>query len=423
MSENIKISIFNSKDIEGGAAVSAFRLYQGLKKIGGIDASYIVNNKKTDFNDVISAETKFQKLFCNLVGVIDKIPLMLYYNRQKSTWSNNYFPNIFLSSYLDRASYDIANVHWIGGGFFPVYMLNKIGKPLVFTLHDSWIFTGGCHLPLNCDNFIKGCGKCPQLNSNSKYDLSRLNLNKKHEVLSKIKRKIFVCPSNWLSKIASKSSVLKDFDIRVIPNGIDINSFRQIEKEVARKILGIDLNKKIILSGAKNFISDKIKGYSLFINSINLFLDKINDSQNYEIILFGASKPVNNVELRLKTNYISYLYDEVSLRLLYSAADIMVVPSITENLPNTIMESLACGTPVVAFNIGGISDLVDHKINGYLASPFDENDLVNGMLWILSSDEKHYLNISNNCKTKIIKGFSLNDQSYSYLSLFKELLK
>jgi glycosyltransferase involved in cell wall biosynthesis len=187
---------------------------------------------------------------------------------------------------------------------------------------------------------------------------------------------------------------------------------------MAREIWNLPKDKKLILFGAMNATSDINKGFKELQDSISKLTINVNE---VELVVFGSSKPATSQGFGFKTHYLGYVYDDVSLTALFSAADVMVVPSIQENLSNSIMESLSCSTPVVGFNIGGNSDMIVHKETGYLANPYDINDLASGIDWILGS--KSYLKIAQASREKILKEFDSVIVAQKYIDLYQEVIK
>ena len=228
-----------------------------------------------------------------------------------------------------------------------------------------------------------------------------------------------ITPSKWLAECAKKSSLFKDRCIEVIHNGLDLNLFKPIDKTTAREIWDLPINKKLILFGAMSATSDHNKGFDLLYKSLKQLAGKW--SGKTELIVFGASEPENLPDFGLPVHYLGHLHDDVSLSLLYSGADVMVVPSRQDNLPNTVVESLACGTPVLAFDIGGMPDIVDHKLNGYLAKPFDTSDLAAGINWVLSDDARHK-EICLKAREKAMACFDIEKVARQYAELYMEVL-
>jgi glycosyltransferase involved in cell wall biosynthesis len=281
-----------------------------------------------------------------------------------------------------------------------------------------WAFSGGCHYDGECERYIEKCGSCPMLGSSKVNDLSRRIWKRKKRAWKDIDLTI-VSPSTWLADCAKKSSLLKDRRVEVIHNGIDLNIFKPLQKEQARNILGISQDKKIILFGAMSATSDRRKGFKHLEKALSK-LETMDHSQ-YMLVVVGASEPQNPLQFGFECLYAGRMYDDVTLSLLYSAADVFVAPSVQENLANTVVESLACGTPVVAFDIGGMPDLIEHKNNGYLAKPFEPEDLARGIEWILE-DEERKNRISQKAREKAVECFEIKKVAKQYLKLYKEVL-
>jgi glycosyltransferase involved in cell wall biosynthesis len=268
-------------------------------------------------------------------------------------------------------------------------------------------------------NYTNSCGTCPQLHSNKEKDLSRWIWQRKAKAWQDLNLTI-VTPSHWLAKCAASSSLLKDIRIEVIPNGLDTKQYKPIEKSVARSILGLPEDKQLILFGAVSATSDPRKGFN-FLQSALQNLSQSGWGKQVEVVIFGASQPKNLPELGLKSHYLGRLNDDISLSLVYASADLFLAPSVQDNLPNTVMESLACGTPCVAFDIGGMPDMIDHQQNGYLAKHFDIEDLARGIAWVLG-DEERLRKLGINGREKVEQNFTLEIQANNYLSLYQDLI-
>ena len=411
----MKILIVNSTENQGGAAKAAKRLYESLL-ICNVKATYLVNTKQSSDFRIISTKTKKDKLFKFLSQQLDQLPLRKYNgSRVGSIFSpNNTF---FTSSTLKRINSinpDIIHLHWVNHGMINIKDLIKLKKPIVWTMHDSWLFTGGCHLPNKCQKYIKECYECEVLGSNVHKDLSNKIFRIKQYIFDQLDMNI-VSPSNWLGLKAKRSILLKKQSISIIPNPIDTKLYCPTEKNIARKLLGLSSQKKIILFAASSATSDLNKGFHNLHAAINkLKLD------NILLVVMGGHKPQKNQNFNFPIKYLGEFSDEVSIKLIYNSADVTVVPSLSENLSNTIMESLSCGIPTVAYNIGGNSDMIDHKNNGYLSTPYDPSNLAKGIEWILNND--NYSQLSSNARIKVVNNFDHMIVSKKYINLYREIL-
>jgi glycosyltransferase involved in cell wall biosynthesis len=413
----MKILIVNTYDILGGAARAAYRLHRSLLS-AGIDSKMLVQTKKSDDYTVIPVygSNKIGKAFSLIGPTLDQIPLKFYKNRIKTPFSPACLPFSKAIEKIKEINPDIVHLHWIAGGMIKIEDLAKINKPIVWTLHDNWAFTGGCHIKWSCEKYTNSCGACPVLGSIKEYDLSKKGWIRKNKVFKNINM-IIATPSQWLYDCSKKSSLLKDKRHKVIPNPIDVDLFKPVDKSISRKIWNLPQDKKLIAFGAVSATSDINKGFK----ELSEALYKIADKKNIELVVFGSSQPKNPPDFGFKTHYLGHLHDDVSLVTLYSAVDVVVVPSLQENLSNTIMESLACGTPVVAFNVGGNSDMIEHLKNGYLAKAFDIDDLRNGIEWVLNTP--NYDELCKNAREKVLREFDSKIVAKRHIELYEEVLE
>jgi glycosyltransferase involved in cell wall biosynthesis len=398
----MKILLINTNDISGGAAKAANRLHNALRK-QGIDSFMLVQKKQTNDSTIIGAKSNlFFKGINFLRGKVDALPKKLYPNRKRVPWSINWLPNPFLIKTIKEINPDIIHLHWINNGFISIKDLkriSKLGKPIVWTLHDSWAFTGGCHIPYDCKRYKRECGSCPLLNSKKENDLSRKVYERKKKVYENIDFNI-VTPSTWLADCARQSTLLNNKNITVIPNIVDENEFKPLDRNKVRKELKLSNKKKYILFGAMAATIDKNKGFDLLVESLKHFEEK----DNVELLIFG-----NNEELEIDLNIEYRTFGRINntefINKLYSASDVTVVPSRSENLPNIVLESFASGTPVVGFKVGGIPDIIKHKESGYLAKAFDSKDLAEGIKWCIE-DTKRNEEISKYAREYALENYS-----------------
>lgn len=417
----MKILHVNTNDIEGGAARAANRLHKGLLQ-KNIYSRMIVNNKKTDDFTVITLNTnKLERIKTKIRLFLDEKLKSIYFKRLKVTWSCNLFCNKSLVNFINKSNFDIVHFHWINASMLSIKDIKKINKPIVWTMHDMWPFTGGCHYSDNCVLYKEDCNKCKQLSNKKDTFLSGCILKEKYSSYKK-KSIVYVTPSEWLEKCSKESFLLKNSNIKVIPNGIDLKIFKKLDKNFCKKILNLDLSKKYILFGAMTSTSDKRKGYDLLKRALSFFKEKFYlKDKDIVLLVFGANKPQNNENLPFDINYLGQISDDITLNIIYNSADVFIAPSREDNLPNTIVEALSCGVPCVAFNVGGMIDLIEHKNNGYLAEPFNIEDLAEGINFVLE-DENRWNNLSENALNKAQKDYNINDISDKYIDLYKKIL-
>ncbi len=383
----MKIVTVSATDRIGGAGIAAYRLHQGLRQ-AGLEAEMLVMKK-------VSADPSVHRLsfhlgrrgrlFRRLAATRHRRQLARHRRQSGSGyWSLNGF-DYPMARVINGFRADVVHLHWLGDNYLPIEQFAKIRSPVVWTLHDMWAFTGGCHSADDCQNYQADCGHCPQLLHPAADDISARISRRKQRVWADIPITI-VCPSQWLADCARQSRILKDKRIEVIANGIDANQFKPLDKNSARQAFNLPLDKKLILFGALGGASDPRKGFIYLRDALRYLPEGARDrpsKSDMEVVVFGAAQ-AESLDICLPAHQIGYLSDSASMCLLYSACDVFALPALQENLPNTLMESLACGTPCVAFDNGGVGDLVQHKRNGYLARLKDSADLAQGIQWALA---------------------------------------
>ena len=409
----MKVLIVNTHDIQGGAARAANRLHKGLLA-HGIDSQMLVQTKSGQDFRVLAPQTKLDKVKAKIRPFIDRIGLSKYKNRTQTLFSRGISGDRNLVDQINALKPDIVHLHWINEGFLSIKDIARIKAPIVWSLHDMWPFTGGCHYDEWCGAFVKGCGRCKVLGSDKANDLSSKVFSVKQKAYANANITV-VGLSNWLAEEARKSRLFADKPIVNLPNPIDPEEFGPINKIFARQLFGLPADKKLILFGAMSATADPRKGFSQLAGALEQL------SSDYELVVFGSEEPRTPQGFKQKAHYLGMLNDNVSLKALYNAADVMVVPSLQENLSNAIMESLACGTPVVAFDIGGNSDMITHQQNGYLAKPFDANDLATGIAQHITESDKicSSQQISADTHTR----FAVNAVIPRYIDLYKSIVE
>lgn len=411
----MKILHLSTSDIDGGAARAAYRLHKGLQSME-VSSQMLVRAKSSIDKSVIAEKT----LMTKLGPPSSNLPLKLYSKRPKTRFAAQWFPDI-LAPKVSQINPDIVHIHWICNGFLQIETLSKFNKPLVWTLHDMWPFTGGCHYTEECDRYRDSCGACPQLKSNKNQDLSRWVLQRKKKAWKPINLTV-ISPSIWLADCAKSSSVFKDVRIEVIPHGLDLEKYKPIEMSIARSLFNLPLNKQLVLFGASpGTTGDFRKGFQ-FLQPALKSLSQSGWEDKIELVVFGDSQPEKPLDLGFKTHYLGQFHDDISLALVYSAVNVMVVPSIQEAFGQTASESLACGTPVVAFAATGLKDIVTHQQDGYLAKPFEIEDLAQGIVWVLEESYR-YKTLRIQARKKAEQEFSFELQTKRHLSIYTELIK
>jgi glycosyltransferase involved in cell wall biosynthesis len=402
----------STSDIDNGGARAAYRLHKGLQSIG-CDSQMLVRAKFSS-DPSICAE---KSILTKFGPPASDIPLWFYPKSSYEMFSVQWFPDV-LASKVDQINPDIINLHWVCNGYLQVETLAKLKKPIIWTLHDMWPFTGGCHYVQDCDKYKDSCGACPQLESNRDFDLSRWVWNRKIRALKKV-NPIIVTTSQWMADCARQSSLFKNFRVETIPLGLDTTTYKPINRKFARELLNLPQDKQLILFGAIGATTNNRKGFQLLLPALKM-LSMDGWENRLEIVIFGSSDPEHSVDMGFKSHYLGYVRDDILLAAIYSAADVMIVPSVQEAFGQTAIEAMSCGTPVIAFNSTGLRDIVDHQQNGYLVTPFEVADLATGIAWALS-DHERYEKLSAYARKKALQEFSTNIQSSRYLSLYEDI--
>ena len=378
----MRVLIINTSERIGGAAIAANRLMDALRN-NGIQAKMLVRDKQTDNITVISLKKSLWSIW---QFVWERIVI----------WKANHFKqhNLFavdiantgtdITTYPEFKEADIIHLHWINQGMLSLKDLKKIlqsGKPIVWTMHDMWPCTGICHHARECDNYHKECHHCPYLyNGGAKKDLSHQTFKKKKE-LYQLSPITFITCSQWLKERAGQSALLDQHPIVHIPNPIKTNLFTPRNKVEARQKCNLPTDKKLILFGSVK-ITDKRKGIDYFIESCKILAEKHPELvNNLGVAVYGKESEQLKSLVPFQVYALDYISNEKELVNVYNAVDLYVTPSLEENLPNTIMEAMACGIPCVGFNVGGIPEMIDHLHNGYVADYKSAEDFANGIHW------------------------------------------
>jgi len=415
----MRVTLLNTYDIVGGAAIAAYRLHNALR-MHCVNSTMIVQRKIGHGQNVYGAASSVGKAMGLIRPYWDSLPNRFYKQRGQTLFSVGTTGAPDLLSRVAITSPDIVHLHWISNGFVSIRQLPKIERPLVWTLHDMWAFTGGCHYNDDaCPRYMEKCGSCPVLGSRCEWDLSRHVWRQKRRAFSLIKSLTIICVSRWLSAEAERSSLFSGRNIFNIPNPIDTTIFRPIDRKMARSLWNIPLDTPVIAFGAPG-ITSKRKGYDLLLTAIRSL-----KRTDVHVIIFGAeadSSFSTNSQVDLPVYYIGPLHDDISLVTLYNVADVMVVPSRVEAFGQTASEAMACGTPVVAFGYSGLIDIVEHRLNGYLAEPYQPDDLAAGIQWLLA-DSTRWKSLSNAARKKVVQEFDYAVVARRYVELYNNILK
>jgi len=370
---------------------------------------------ETDF--VVPANKgKLKQKLGNFRFALEKLTFLPYESSKEIRFQYSY-PNIGqdISTLSAIQEADVINLHWINKGYLSFRSLRKLfqlGKPIVWTLHDMWAFTGGCHYAGECSNYQQSCGNCFYLKNPKPKDISALTWAKKQDIYKKGNLHIVTC-SEWLANVARSSSLLSNTSVQSIPNTLDT----QIFKPESNKKNG----KYTILFQSMN-INDKRKGLKYFLEALQIIETSHPDiAKQMELLIFGKNTASAIDDLSYTTSYLGVLKEQKDIAAAYNKSDIFVIPSLADNLPNTIMESLACGVPVVGFETGGIPEMVDHLVNGYIAQQKDAKALAEGIIWTISNKER-YDTLSKAAVAKVHTAYTQKIVASKYIQVYKSIL-
>jgi glycosyltransferase involved in cell wall biosynthesis len=419
----LKILHISAADNGGGAARSAYRLHDGLRRSGQNSRMYVLDKFSSDpwVTQFHSSPGRIKWLARNA----RRLRLHLAYRRYVKTAppEQTFFSEDRTPFYVDACRQmpeaELINLHWVAGfldlGAF--FGSPSSTKPLVWTLHDMASFTGGCCHAIGCDRFTRQCGACPQLGSSDEGDLTRDVWRRKRKYYAALNPDRFhiVTPSRWLGEEVGRSPLLSRFPRSVIPYGLDTDVFQARDRRFSREVLGIPQDAKVMLF-VSNGLHVHLKGFRHLIGAV----DGMEPSDGIFLLClgFGTSPTLD----RFPHLHITSLKDDRVLSMVYSAADVFVLPSLADNLPNTMLESMACGTPVVAFAAGGIPDGVRPGVTGLLAKTGDAAELRAAILELLGNDAKR-AEMSASCRRIALQEYALDVQTSRYVELYVDMVK
>ena len=415
----MRVLIINTAERIGGAAIAASRLMDALRN-NGIKAKMLVRNKQTERVTVVSLKKSWWRIWQFLWERL----VILTANRFSK---HNLFAVDIANTGTDITSLpefrqaDVIHLHWINQGMLSLTDIRKIlesGKPVVWTLHDMWPFTGICHYAGNCDKYKTQCQQCEQLLHPHRKDLSARVFHKKQKLFAH-SHITFVACSRWLEAMARESSLLTGHTITNIPNAINTNLFRPRPKTTARERLHLPADKKLLLFGSMK-ITDERKGIAYLIEACQLLAQKEPEfSRQLGVVVLGSRSEQCASLFPFPIYSMNYVSNEKELVDIYNAVDLYVTPSLQDNLPNTIVEAMACGIPCVGFNVGGIPQMIDHLHNGYVARYKSAEDLANGIRWALT--EGDYETLSAEANRKALNTYSETTVAQQYIKIYNQI--
>ena len=380
----VHIQIFSEST--GRAALRLHKLFLE----NGIDSTMITLRHGINDDEKIKQKGKLASITARIDALLQA---RLNKNNIKELGSFSY--PIFgsdISGMNEVKNADFIYIHWALGGFLNLSdfeKLAKLGKPVIFIMHDMWNITGGCHHSFSCEKYKSHCFDCPIFLQHKVKDLSFKEFEKKLKFYSAYNNIYFISPSKWLFECAKESALTKNKPLFHIPNVLEDTFFKPFDKAIAKRNLNLDYVQPVIAFGATS-IDSPYKGWGYLIKALKTLALEI-DFKKTSVIIFGSGyKKEIAEEIPFQAIFTGYLRDEYSPMLIYNAADVFIAPSLADNLPTTVLESLSCGTPVVGFNVGGIPDMIKHERNGYLARYKDSTDIVEGIKFCIKNRIKGY---------------------------------
>ena len=399
----IKVLHVVGGSLTNGAAKGANVLHEALLSLK-IDSKLLNDStpkvRNIDKKIIFINDTFFKRIINNIFVYLEKILKSIFLHAPRETFTLGFF-GFDITKLKEYKNAHIIHIHWLNQGFIKLGSLSKINKPLVWTMRDMWSFTGGSHYTMDFEKYEKSY--IAKIIKNFK----KKNYNKNFH---------FIAVSDWLRNKAQKSSTLKEYDIKRIYNNINTNDFDIITKKQAKSFLKISTKKKIILYGAQNPQS-KRKGWSIFIRTLKKL-----DNTKYFLLIFGnfwSQESLDKIGIEYKS--LGFINDKKILNNTYSSADLFVASSIEDAWPKTFAEAMYCGTPVVCFDNTSISEIVDHKVNGYIVKNFDADLLKKGIDWLSKEIMKNSFN-KNSSRIKI-SNFSGDVIAKKYIKFYKKILK
>ena len=417
----MKILILNTTEHTGGAAVAANRLLRALLR-QGVSALMLVRDRATDDPAVVSLDQGAVRRWLNfLYFVWERFVIYLCNRLSKRNLFQVSIANTGINIRRTAAfrEADVIHIHWINQGFLSLDEIARIiasGKRVVWTLHDLWPATAICHYPGDCVKYRTDCSACPMMSENPLVDLAKRVARRKGKI--DWRRVTFVGCSEWIARTASESVWLREARFVSIPNPIDTTLFRPIDRREARQRLGLPEEKRLILFAAAK-LSDTRKGATFLLEACRLLAAEMEGEM--EIILMGSDATELSALSPVPVRALGYISGAEKLAEAYSCADLFVIPSLEDNLPNTIMEAMTCGTPCVGFRTGGIPEMIDHEMNGYVAGSRDSVDLARGIAWVLRHPEPG--NLSAACREKVMSAYQESVVAKKYIALYQKLIQ
>jgi glycosyltransferase involved in cell wall biosynthesis len=415
----VKVTHFSGTDKgEGGAGRAAYGIHKGLLRLG-IQSTLWVSTQERNEPEIRQLRHSNFPLAGRLRQVKQAIDrkLLSWVDESYDALSSGLFGYDPVPAVRSDKP-DIVQLHWFGNSIIKVSRLSRIQVPIVWRLADMWAFCGVEHYTTDGVRFVDRYSKSNRPANLQGLDVSRWAWENKRRAYSRIRSLTIVAPSQWLADCAKQSALFRDRNVVVIKTGCNTMTFHPREKDACREVLEIPKNKFIVLAGAGELRAPR-KGPNLLVEAVNK-LSNLMPAGAFQLVLFGNGGDDIKQKLTCNTHCFGLVTSDLFLSILYAAADVFVAPSRQENLANTVLEAMACGRPCVAFNVGGMPDAIDHCWNGYLAKPYDTDDLAAGILWGLTQTTQAH---RESARRKIETFFNQELQASQYRALYEKLLR
>ncbi len=417
----MKVLIVNTSDMTGGAAVAAHRLMDALTN-HGVKVKMLVRDKTSSDVRVVEIGHRWRQQW-NFLWERWCLFWHLGLRRRHLFEIDMANTGHDITKTQEFKEADIIHLHWINQGFLSLKGIRRIldsGKPVVWTMHDMWPATAICHLTLGCEHYKVRCGECPYLpRGGSRNDLSSRVWKRKQRLLQGSGISFVTC-SNWLASEARESGLFDGLTVTAIPNPIDTGVFMPSDKAAARKSLGLPEGKRLVLFVSQR-VSNPNKGMKYLLEACERWMaDHPEECERTAMVILGGHAEDYERQFPMEVIPLGYVSDTRRIVHIYNAVDVFVLPSLSENLPNTIMEAMACGVPCIGFRVGGIPEEIDHLQNGYVADYKDAADLANGLHWILN--EADYGQLSAMAVKKVHSSYSQGAVARQYQNIYQQHL-
>ena len=417
----MRVLIVNTSERKGGAALAANRLVEALNN-NGVKAKMLVRDKETDNITVVGLGNAVKGRL-NFLWERWCVYWNLHLGRKRLFELDIANTGYDITSLREFKEADVIHLNWINQGMLSIADIRKIlesGKPVVWTMHDAWPATAICHYTQGCKAYTSTCRNCKMLPDNGGPKDLAYRVWKKKAAMIDGQHISFVTCSRWLEGLAKKSALLTGQSITAIPNPIDTRVFCKKDQQEARKRAGLPLDKKIILFVSQR-VNDRRKGMDFMIEAIDKMIAEHPEMKDTAAVaILGGHSEDFTGHLRLPAYPLGYVSDEKKIVDVYNSADVFVLPSLEDNLPNTVMEAMACGVPCVGFKVGGITEEIDHEKNGYVAQYRDSSDLAKGIYWVMEEADRAAL--SESAVKKVASSYSQHLIALKYIEVYNHAL-